>query len=356
MNKKLKLWMVSAVLFFSACNWETQYLSKLTGSQARKEKEVAALRLEYDNKLKEKAAEISDTKDKVINAKDKQIKAAVNGLYAADMVFNTIISPSRTDLITNNYVNESWVALGHGIPDYETLLAINDRVKKELDVTKTSLDDLKKNHAAVIGENQKLVAETEALKTQVTTLQNEKIKLDEDYQAKLKVKDAELSAIKDKIIAKETEIANNAAEIKDIKTKFSGILGVISLACLAAAIWSPVFKDKFGIFAAICAGAAIAIWYIQPWMVAVVVGLLVAALLFWAAYKFHITDRTNNAFVNFVNEKGADMSAELKEWLTKYKKAPDGTMTTVPDKAALNLIQQKLVATDRLDPNSTILK
>lgn len=363
MFKCLKIFFISTLLLLTSCTSLQTYIAKTTGLQAAKEKEIAALKLDYENKLQENTKEITATLNKIIEAKNGQIKGAVNGLYAANMVFDTIITPTRTDIVTNNYVNESWSALDHQMPDYDTLLLINKRVKDELDETKTSLEDLKKNHNAVMQENQKLVQSVTLAEKKLKDLLAEQEKIKNDFNAALQKKTDELVAINLKNRELQTQIDENNKELKEIKTKFSTVLGIIALACIAAAIWSPVFKEKFGLAGILSGGGSVAIWFIQPWMVGAFIGACLLALVGWAAYKYHISDRANTAFINFVNDKKQQakdvfdqhFADDLNSWLTKYKKNKDGTVTTVPDQAAINLIQSKLEQSDRLDPTSPII-
>lgn len=323
MNIKKYYSIILVSLLVVGCSIPIPYVKK-----SDVEKQIIQLKEEYNNKISNKEHEISNEKDNIITGKDKQIKAAVNGLFAADKVFQTIITPTRTDLITNNYVNESWTALAHQMPDYETVLQINERLKNELDETKTSLVQLQKTHEKIINENQKLVDETNIWKDKLSQSEKEKSVLNEEYRKNLDNKQTELIGIQNKIIVLEKQRSDEIKATREAKLKAIGVLGGLAVLCIAGAVWSPLAKEKFAIMAAIFGICAVGIWYLQPWMVITFFGMCALLVSIWILVKLHITDKSStNVYraIQSIKEKLPEEYAkiikpELDSWQTKYDK------------------------------------
>ncbi len=343
--KKLKVIFVVAVLvLLSSC---TSVTDRLFASKDLKEKEIAALRVEFDKKLVEKQREMAAATTAIVANKDAQIRAVANGLYGADKVFSTILAPTRTDLLTNNYVNESWAAIGHLQPDYETTLKINERLKIELDEAKTSLESLRKTHQAVVSENQKLVDATKIWQDKLSALTKEIGDIKSEYSAKLDAKQTELGVIKDQLIAVETERANDRAAIQALKTKISSICGIIVLACLAGAIWSPIGKTGFIYFGVAVGLAGAAIWVIPAWAVIVAIAVVALGLVAYALRKHYVESNTaKNVYraLESVKTKAKEtwdtvVKPEIEEWQTKRNKHGE----IVPDAAAIAHVDSVLI-------------
>jgi hypothetical protein len=346
---------LSAVLALSlaGCNTIKTQLNSLTGAQAAKEREIAALRVEYDGKIAAKAAEVSMAKDGVIAAKDGQMRAAANGLFGADSVFKSIVTPTRTDLITNNFVNESWAALGNQLPDQPTLLKINERIKTELDATKTSLADLQRSHAAAVAENVKLVDATKVWQDKVAAAEKARADLETSYRTQLDSKQQSVIALQQNIVALEKARADDAAAIQAMKTKASMILGGLSLLCVVGVIYSPVGKTGLIVLGTIAAGAAVLIWVIKVWMVLAAAGAAAAGLVVYALVAHRKEEKLADSLVlgledvkNGSSDLWTKVAPIIDERLKKYV-SKNGEIKTAEDPAMKALIDQKLVEYDQ---------
>jgi hypothetical protein len=336
----------------TGCQTIKRQIAGLVVDKGEREKEIAALKSEYEGKIEKKAVEVSSAKDKVIAGKDTQIAAASSGLFGADQTFKTITSPVRTDLIINNFVNESWVALGRQAPDYQTLTKINERVKLELDESRTSLSQLQINHQKVVSENQKLADQTRAFETALKRAEAEKSELAAKFSKDLVTKQGELLGVQNKLIALEAERANDRAAIQAIKTKFSMILGGLALLSLAGAVYSPLGKMELAVFAGLTGLAAVGIWWIQPFHVAIAAGVIVVGLVTWALIKYRKEEKIADAMVLTLQDLktgSADVwentvKPVVQERLKKYKTGANGKITTVVDPALEKEIDKKLAA------------
>lgn len=350
----LRFLMVITALSMSGCNTLRQKIADLVVDKAAAQKQIDAIKKEYEDKNEAKVAEVSRAKDAVIASKDAQIKEASNGLYGADATFKTISSPLRTDLIINNFVNESWVAIGRQAPDYNTLIKINERVKKELDEKVTSLAELRSNHEKVVAENQKLSDQTKKAQEDLAKKEKEKQEIAEKYTKDLSSKQKELIDTQDKLIALQEQRKQDMENLNNIKTKFSVILGVLALVGLAGAIYSPVFKAQLAMFAGLCGILSYGIWLVQPWHIGVAASILAVALIAWVLYKHHKEERVADALVlatqDLKENAGEVWESKVKpaieERLKKYKKGNNGKLVAVQDHSIEKYIDNKLAEYD----------
>ncbi len=290
--------------------------------------ELEALQAKHQVELQAKVKETEQAKDKLIESKEQIIVAASNAMYAADMTFKSILTPTRTDLMTNNYVVEGWTVLGRRNPDTETMTKINSRLKLELDEKVTSLAALKANHDAQVIVNQKLQDDSKLWQQKLNEAEKAKAEIIASHSTALSAKQTEIIKLSDQIIAIERERADSSVAIMATKSKMAMIVGGLALACLAGAIWSPVFKDKLGMGAAALGIVAVGILYIQAWHVALVGGVLLLGLIGWAAWDhFKEREAATDVYraIQSIKTKSKEkydeiIKPELTEWMTKYGK------------------------------------
>jgi hypothetical protein len=316
--------------------------------------ELEKLKAEAKIETEKKENAVSEAKDKIIKSKDDQIKEAGNSLYAADQVFETIPNPDRDEVVTNNYVNEGWAALGRPIPSYEKLVEINQQIKEKLDETRTSMEELQRDHQNTLKEKEKVADAAKKATDNLVLKEKELAEYKEKSNADILAKTGDLAKANEKIAQLEAEKANDREAIQKAKLKASSILGVISLAALAGAIWSPLWKDKFALLAAILAGMAVAVWYIQPWMIGVFVGLCLIVLAVLLVRKANKTEKVADALI-LANQDLKDSDPEawkkqrslIDERLKSYIKK-DGKIvsTETPDPKLVAHIDEKLAEWD----------
>lgn len=342
----LTLILISAIL---SCGWRgCQTISDRIPLELKssKEKEIAALKVDFNKKIEAKGAEITAIKDAIILAKNAQIQGGADAFYGQDFVFKTIITPTRTDLVTHNLGDEGWAALGRVMPTYEKMMEMNERLSKELDETKTSLADLQKSHDKAMNESQKLVDTTKHEVEKLTQALQEKDTLEKQYKDKLSLLQDQLNEANNKIIAIEKEKADNKAARQAQIAKLSWGAGVLAALCLAGAIWSPVFKRQLGIMAASFGAAAVALPFIEPWMVLAGFGVVILGVVVWIISEHNKADKATTAFANLIHEK-PELVPDADAWTSKYVKDKDGNVTTVPDTAVQALVKSKLIANDK---------
>lgn len=347
-----KSWIAILCLFMLAgC---VNPLSSLLITKGQKEKEVAAVRAEYEGKLAVNRSEQDAATKRVLAGKDAQMAGAANAFYGQGLVFESIHEPTRTDLLFNNLAKEGHAALGNIPPTPEAMKAMNERLRVELDETKTTLAQLRSSHEQALVQNTALAEQTRKHQAELVTLENARNKLEADYRIKLDAKQDELITAQDKIIALEKARADDRAALQALKTKMSIVLGILALAGLAGAIYSPVLKQQCGLFGGVCALAAIGLWWVQPWHVAVIVGIVLLGLAGWLIAKHRKEERVADALslsVHDLREKGGEIAAAVEasvsDRLARYVKK-DGRLVIEKDRALESHVDSKLAEYDVL--------
>ena len=238
--------------------------------------------------------------------------------------------------------------------------AMNERLAKELDATRTTLNDLAANHAAALAQNQALADQAKIHAVALAAAETARAKLEADFHAQLEAKQATLIDTQNQLVAATKASADESKARQAQLAKLSIGAGVLAALCLAGAIWSPVFKSELGIAAAVLAGAAVTIPFVTGLWVLIGVGVAVAALVAWAAVKYHKEERVSDALsltVQDLRDKGGSIAAavehSIKDRLASYRRAKDGTLVAESNPALEAHIDAKIAAYDHL-PTTTV--
>ncbi len=285
-----------------------------------------------------------------IAAHEAREQGAADYLFKAAVTFGTLKAPvSRADMVMGQSIQQTAAQL----PPASTAAQVKTfhDLQTELDETKVSTDALRAQYDAQLTQAR---AEGATKDKALTDIASALKHVDEEKVAVLtKAKDTEAQlsdkrkAVDEAVIAAKTKEAEDAKSTQAIRVKLSAIVGGLSLLCLAGAIWSPVWKPKFGAACALLALVAVGIWWVQPWHVALVVAVGVLAIGLWAVKNHYIESKaataTYQALQSVKDTAGADYDRLIKpaltEWQSKYLK--DGTI--VPDKAIEAHIDQRLM-------------
>ena len=341
-----------AALFLSGCwlSLDSWALKRGYKDKATVESVITEMQKEHFKDLQVAQVEFDRRYNEALKAKNAQLQGAANGLYGADATFQTIKEPTRTDIVTNNFVTEAWAATGNLMPEHKTMLEINARLKRELDEKLTSLEDLKKTHAAQLVKNQALADEARRKDNEIIELKTLVQKRELEYAKALAAKQGDLLTINGKLLSLEKERADDRAWIEAQKSKLMIGCGILAALCIIGTIYSPVFKGKLAVGAGIFGLLTLGINYIQPWMLGAALGVGVLIIVGLMVYEHNKESRALSGVVGAVQsfkEKSEDafnnnLKPLLDEWLTKYTK----NGATVPDKAAQELIDKKLMEKD----------
>jgi len=323
------------------------------------EKQLTELRIEHQAELTQTIKNISAQKHVVITNREKQLQSVVNSLYGADMAFSYYLTPDRIDLIINNRVNEAMAAAGF-TPTYDAVVLEKKRLKDELDETKTSMEQLQKNHDKVVEENKLIAQESEAEKAKIAELESIASKKETEWQSKLDDKQDELNNVNNDIIVAEKKRGDNQASIERLKMKLMWACGIAAVLCIAGSIYSPIEKSTLTMLAAIFGGVTVAIPFIEGWMVLVagLVGVAIAVVKF--LYTQNIATKTSKNLIGAIQEEKvknpenfkSSLKPILQSWNTNYVKDASGMIVTKTDKEVENFISGVLMDTGQLDAKS----
>lgn len=345
---------LGAAFLLSSCTHSA--LSELLVTRSSKEREIAALREEFAGRISALNAERDGLLKSVSAAKDGQMAGAGNLLFAADLAFKTIFAPTRTDLAINNYVNEAWVALGRPMPTWQQMQEIHQRVKDELDETKTSLEQLRANHARALEQNKALAETTRKYEASLAELEAKRLAAEREFAAKLDLKQTELAGVLAKLVAEEKSRADDRAALQAVKTKFSLVLGILALAAVAGTVYLPVYRRESAVFAGICAAASLGIWWIEPWMIGAAFGAILLVGLIVMALQHYRQEKLADSLV-LSNQRIKELHPELwkttvapivKDQLGTYRTTETSKTFVTPNRTMEKMIDEKLRDYERL--------
>lgn len=359
-RKALWLVLIASFLFLnSSCVTTDTTLKKDYVKKSEVQQQIDDLKKKHEAEIIEAKFHVSNQKDTIISGQDNQLQMVADSLYGANLAFTfyTPPEPSRVDLIVNNRVTEAAAATGKKA----TAAAMereNERLKKELDEKITSLEDLKKKHEEIVKENTALSDQTAADKKELDRLQKELSDMALRHSTELADKQAKLIIVQDEINKLEQDRANDREARQKLeheaKMKAIAVCGVLALLCVAGAIWMPAFKSKFVTGAATFGGCAAVILYVQPWMVAAGVGVVILGIIVKMTLEHHAVDKTATNLVHFVEDQKINNptsfdKAALINYNGKYASDPKtGKTTVVTDPAVEQVIEQKLKESQRI--------
>ena len=318
---------------------------------------------EYNRKISDKENQVSTAKDKVITGQDQQIQAAADALYSVNQA--TLQFPQAGALeFTKDTTQRGMSALGKP-PTIKEIIEGGERLRKYItSYASNNVEEIKKlkeENANLIKQNGILVTNTEEAKNEVKKLNEEKVKLKEEKESAVSVAQSNLNQANNNLQQKTKEAldaekkANEKAE-KLEKTKHQIMIwcGIGAALAMVGAIYSPVGKGGMTLISAILGFVAIAIMYIEPWMV-LTVGLVGAfGAIAYMLYTHHIADKTNDNLVNHIQDIKENpnipdnvkqlIKQSLTEWNSKYV----GDKISKADDAVEKYIKAKLKDYGRL--------
>jgi len=352
MKKSILILIVCVTLLFGGC-FESIPLQTVIREKEQLVQKMEQEKKDHEQDMKKKNQEIEDLRKEFQSSIIDKMQFASDRLYGADLAWQFDKEHDRTDIIINNRVNEARAVLppvsAAGIANE------NERLTKELDETKTSLDELQKSHKKVVDEAEKIVKKSNEIQGKLDVALKEKEDLIVKHEATLNTLQGKLNKANDEIIAKNN---NDKARLELESKERLYIIGVLTSAALLAglgAIFVPIPQVKKGlaVFGAICLAAAIAIPFIKGWMVAVgVLGLCLplGGYLLYAYVKEYKSATSTYKGLENIKTKNPEVwkdtvSPELESEQSKYVKK-DGKIEAVPDESISKHIDARLVETD----------
>ena len=359
MKKGYTISLVLVSLFFltSCASWNPLYKNYLRKTEVTNQ--ISALNAQHVADLAEQAKKINQQYELIIANLTNQLQGGANSLYGAAEGFKFYPKPSRLDIIINNRVTEAQAAIGIP-PTYEAIVKENKRLQEELDETKTSMEQLTKTHQATVAENAKLSDATVKSQKDLADLKQAMLQMEQNYIKQNSDLQTRLNGINDNLIESERKRADLQASIERLKRQLMLWCGIGAVLALIGAIYSPVFKEGLAILAGALGAATIAIPFIEGWMVALGLLIIVAGVVIYMILKHRVAEKANTNIINAVEDTKQSgtpivptLKSNLKTWNTNYAKDKLGNIITVADKSVEKYINQKLMQSGRLDPKAT---
>ncbi len=351
MRKLFTLAILAITLFMTMSCQSIPFLGYSLGKRDAIEKQIVSARAETEAKLHALFTQQVDALNQSISLHEQREQAASNYLFKGLVTLSTIPTLTRPEMVINQSVQQAAAQLPAASPAAQAK-AYQD-LKTELDETKVSTEALKAQYEAELGKARaEGVAKDKALTDIATALKhNDDEKVDVLAQANAKERELgdKRKELSDKTIADKTREAEDAKSVQAIKIRVSSIVGGLGLLCLLGAIYTPIFRQQIGIAAGVFLLTAVVIWYIQPWMVGVTVGVILVALIAWMAKNHYIEAKTASnvyhAIQSVKDTAKADydkvLAPALAAWQTKYDKAGNA----IPDQAAIAHVDTVLMQT-----------
>lgn len=340
--------LIASFLFLnSSCVTTDTTLKRDYIKKSEAQQQIETLKKRQEVELTAATSAISKQKDTIIIGQDDQLQTVANSLYGANLAFSfyTPPEPSRVDLIVNNRVTEAAAATGKKATA-EAMERENSRLQKELNEKITSLEDLKKKHEDTVTENTILANKTATDKKELDRLGKELSDMKIQHAKELSDEQAKVIILQDEINKLEKARADDSVARqkleREVKIKAIAVCGILSLLCIAGAIWMPAFKSKFAVAAATFGGCAAAILYVQPWMVAAGVGVVILGIIIKMSLEHHTMDKVATNAIGYIADNKPTDTTTLKNYMGQYTTDSDGKTTVTTDPAVEKVIDQKL--------------
>lgn len=316
--------------------------------------QIEAARTEATAKMEGlRVKEVGVLKDTVKTHQERE-QLAADYLFKGSATFGTLRPDqiTRPTLVMGQSIQQTSAQLPPATATAQA--AAFKALQTELDETKVSTEVLRAQYERELGQA-RVEGEAKAkaladLKVQTETIAAEKVAALESARQKEVALQVAKDKVQDKDLADKTREAAEAKSVQAMKLRFSSIVGALALLCTLGAIYSPVYKDKLGIAAVLFGLATVGIWYLEGWMVAVAIGVVVVGLVAWAAKNHYLESKAaTNVFraVQAVKDNAKEdyervLKPQLDQWMTIYDKK---TGKAVPDQAAIAHVDQRLMET-----------
>ena len=354
LSPRLILFTLAACFAFTGC----QYIPIAKDYRNVKDVQIQLDKLYADHQiaLAANTVAVENKMNELLAQKDAQLQGAADSLYGAGEAFKYYLTPVRLDIIIHNRVEEAQAAVGRA-PTFAAIQKENARLLTELDETKTSLAQLQKTHTDEVAAKTKLSEDAIRIQKELEGVKQAKLDAEVEFNAKNKLLSDKLRTANSIVQSDLRQKADDQASIERIKMKMITACGIGALLCVLGAIYLPGnLRGGAIVLGVVLGGAAMAIPFIEGWMVAA--GILVTVLgvfaYFGIQHKTVVTANTNliSAIQDTKDSATPNSPATLMEnvqaWNTKYVKDASGKIVSVPDTKVESYIQKTLIGLGRL--------
>jgi hypothetical protein len=235
--------------------------------------EIQAVRKDAQDQIEANNQKIEAEKNDISNIDHEKEQNASNLLFNAEFAITTLPTPlNRTDLVVDTNIKSASAFLPP--PTNDAIQNALVEVKKELNETLTTNADLTKKLQDAQIQAQILSAQQKTAQDVILTLKTSNDQIVSTTNKTVDSLQNQKDAVTKNLLSSQQQALDNADNKKALEMKLMWGTGIISVLCIAAAIWLPVFKRQSIEGAALFSFITLSIPYIQPWM------LLVAGAIF----------------------------------------------------------------------------
>lgn len=249
--------------------WESLYLKQGYQKKEKAEAQISQLKIEKQKELDAKVEEISQAKDSHTKEIQKNFLETAKNIYGAYLAVDMKTALDRLDTLIK-YKLKTALLYAPAITT-EIALEQNKLLKEELDETKISNEDLKKRYLEKETEAIEAKKLEEKTNERVSLLEKEKQTLQKKYDEEIIILQDKLNFINNEIIKKESEKATDQARKEKLQRIQIYIFTGLAVICGILAACLKVRSLELGVGAICFLGLALAVPFIEQWMV--IVGL-----------------------------------------------------------------------------------
>lgn len=312
MKRLLRALTVCFLLAFAGCQLADYTIARKSAI----DKEIATARAETTAHLTLLNDQQLTLLKQSIAAHEAREQGAADYLVKATITFGTLKTPSRPEMVMGQSIQQTAAQLPP--PSVAAQAKAMDALRIELDETRISAEALRAQYEAELGQARAEGATKEKALADLTVSLK---KVDDERVAVLtKAKDAEAAlsdarnAAANESLAAKQKALDDAKHNEKVKMWLIGTLLTATAACGIGAAFVPIpaLKTKLILGAAICGAAAIAIPFIEAWMIMVSIGVCLLGVAAWVIndYRREHGDATDT--YRAINEVKQKASAEFK--------------------------------------------
>lgn len=332
MRKALNTILLSIILLFGSIGCSTLGDYTVTKRQTI-EKQIIDARVDTEKKMLDLQVKEKKLLQESIDQHLARSQGAADYLFKGSVVFSSLKPDqvSRPTLVMGQSIQQTAAQLPPATPTAQA--AAFKAIQIELDEVKTSTEALKAQYEIELGkakkEGEDKAKAIKDLEIKVKTVESERV----EVLTKANAIERDLQATKDKVqdaeLAKSKQSEEQAKRSEKMKMWLMGILLTAAAACGVGAAFLPIpnIKTKLVIGAAVCGGAALALPFIEPWMVIVTVGVILLLVGAWIIknYKDEHGDAqdTYRALQEYKTKASDKFKTELAPILKQWHTNPD---------------------------------
>lgn len=329
MNKYIKiLGICGVVILLCACqSVSNKAFSKLGYEKIdQANQQIEQVKQDAANQIAANNVKIESEKNDISTVDTDKAQSASNYLFNAEFALTTLPTPlNRTDLVVDTNIKSAAAFLPP--PTTDAIQNALTEVKNELNEQITSNADLSAKLQTAQTQAQILTAKTQADENAIISLKTANDQIVSATNDKVNSIQTAKDATTKNLLSTQQQALDNANDKKALEAKLMWGTGILSVLCIAAAIWLPIFKRQSIEGAVLFSFLTLCIPYVQGWMLLVAGGIILIVILAEIGFQHNIAV---NALVTATNTPKIDVvKAVSSNAASTILPDPVGTTTVV---------------------------